>query len=342
LSGHSHFLFAAVLLLAGAGVSIRINDDGVDATHPDLSPNFDVSNSCVNYLPRELNVKNGHGTACAALAAASGNSECAVGMAPDATLTGCRIFASDAFDQDPTITDYLFLYTDGDTTDVSSNSYGADACYRQRRRRLQTVSCPFSTTYDDSPCGSKSACADADWGDTLSADCEADIVRYCRSNYGIDVAACVSFLDLFVDCEYNAQSAEELAAMTKGITEGRGGLGIVYVYAAGNEFELGEDTNFEGSLNSRFTMRYVAIFYPILHVCKTSSLTFTLISVLAPSGRTAYMRVTRHLGHRYLSRHREVICSRIRIILLLLPVVDVAMRRLEPHFQLPSQLVSLL
>jgi len=233
-----------------------------------LSANFDVDSSCTNYLPLTLSEENSHGTACAALAAAGGNNNaCSVGIAPDASISSCRIFNEELdFDMD-VVSRFLFLYENQENVHVSSNSFGDDACFSlsRRRRRLQADGCPFSQTNDNSPCGEQSACAAIDWGDTtLSSSCKLDIISYCRSSYETDHDACSSFLDLFVDCEYNSQSPDEEAAILAGITSGRGGLGIIYMYAAGNEYEIGEDINFEGSLNSRFTIRYECHFRCLL------------------------------------------------------------------------------
>jgi len=203
-----------------------------------------------------LDEKNSHGTACAALAAASGNGACSVGMAPDATLSGCRIIGGGGGFDTEGDDKYFYLYGNQENMDISSNSYGIDACHRQsRRRHLQ--SCPFSQADDDSPCGSKSACTDSDWSVALSASCQRDIARYCSvlTSFEKDVEACTSYLDLFVKCDYRKQDEDELAALTRGVTDGRGGKGMIYMFAAGNEFDSGEDVNFEATLNSRFTIR---------------------------------------------------------------------------------------
>ena len=254
------------LFTAGAGIGIRINDDGVDANHPDLASNFDVDSSCPdNYLPLTLTVKDSHGTACAALAVAGGdNDSCSVGVAPEASLSSCRIFDENMNFDAGVAFEFRFLYENQDRVHISSNSFGQDACYRverarANRRQLQTSSpgCPFLTTTENSPCGSASACATVDDWESLSTDCEQEIVHYCKIDFEVDHDACLSFLDLFVDCEYNVQSVDEEAAMLQGISNGRGGLGLIYVYAAGNEYSIGEDVNFEGSLNSRYTIRLV-------------------------------------------------------------------------------------
>lgn len=70
----------------GRGVHIRINDDGVDANHTEFAGRFDIEHSCQDFLPVDYNV-DAHGTACASLVAAAGNNdECAVGIAPGATI----------------------------------------------------------------------------------------------------------------------------------------------------------------------------------------------------------------------------------------------------------------
>lgn len=258
-----------LLSSAGAGINVRINDVGVDANHPEFAANFDVATSCPDYLPVELgaDAEISHGTTCAAIAAGGANDQCSVGMAPDAKLSSCRMIGNESPEMQDYILSFKFLY-DEDIPDihVSSNSYGDDACVvietgeeegeeRKTRRQLQAT-CPFDPSNEPNPCGDDSFCAGADWSRTieLSEDCQSDVIVYCLTNYELDVLACSSYLDLFVKCGYNTQSPEEIAAMTQGVTLGRGGKGIVYLYAAGNEFDIGEDLNFEGSLNSRFTI----------------------------------------------------------------------------------------
>ena len=244
--------------IRGNGIGIRINDNGVDANHPDFDGRFDVASSCSDYLPAG---SDWHGTACASLAVAGGDNDvCSVGMAPGATLSSCRIIGGGS---SPDALQYRYLYENMENMDISSNSYGLDACYRtdQGQRHLQTsATCPFSQTNPLTPCSADSACAGIDWsgstsGATLSSACDQEIIRYCQVLYESDVQACNSYLDLFVDCAFNGQTNEEVQAMVQGVTEGRDGKGIIFLFAAGNEFSLGEDVNFEGSLNSRFTIR---------------------------------------------------------------------------------------
>lgn len=42
--------------------------------------------------------------------------------------------------------------------------------------------------------------------------------------------------------------------MYKGVSQGRGGLGMVYVFAAGNSYAMGEDINALPIQSSRFTI----------------------------------------------------------------------------------------
>lgn len=52
---------------------------------------------------------------------------------------------------------------------------------------------------------------------------------------------------LFNKCSYNDLSKAELGVLERGITEGRNGKGIIYVFAAGNEYDSGETINMEVS-----------------------------------------------------------------------------------------------
>jgi Ca2+-binding RTX toxin-like protein len=50
-----------------------------------------------------------------------------------------------------------------------------------------------------------------------------------------------------------------LAALQNGTSNGRGGLGNIYVWAAGNGLQAGDNTNYDGYANSRFTIAVSAI-----------------------------------------------------------------------------------
>lgn len=108
LSCNSNFQFDYLLpQKAGKDVSIRINDSGLDETHPDFSSKFDQASSCANFRPVSLeDPDNFHGTTVAAVTAAAGNDKCSVGIAPDATLSACESL---------TLEGYEYLSADQDT-----------------------------------------------------------------------------------------------------------------------------------------------------------------------------------------------------------------------------------
>ena len=262
--------------VAGKGINIRINDNGVDGNHPDLVDNFDASLSCPVYEAGPIDPADpsggNHGTTCAALAAAAANTEdgCSVGVAHGATISACRNLGFDTEDDSDPFWSYLalekYIYDpDGPNVDVSSNSWGQDACASQRRRRdrrrLQGI-CPFNSEtspdgINDSPC-SASDCQGADWsGGTadLPEACESYIIQYCARYSETEVNGCTEYLDLYVDCSYRSTMTElREETFARGVTEGRDGKGIIYTIAAGNEYNMYEDINTEGELNSRYTI----------------------------------------------------------------------------------------
>ncbi len=95
----------------GSGVNIAILDDGLQHAHPDLQPNYNASlswdfnggdsNPNPEGSPLPTDPIDGHGTACAGLAAARGNNSIGLaGVAHQAGLAGIRIVAAPATDQD--------------------------------------------------------------------------------------------------------------------------------------------------------------------------------------------------------------------------------------------------
>ncbi|EGB12745.1 hypothetical protein AURANDRAFT_18780, partial [Aureococcus anophagefferens] len=104
--------------VTGAGVTVMIADDGVDASHPDLAK-LSVADSCDHYLP--ASEFDTHGTQCAALAVGSSNDHCGVGVAHGASLASCKIYGwGDTEDE---------LYAGFAKGDVISNSWNyPDSC----------------------------------------------------------------------------------------------------------------------------------------------------------------------------------------------------------------------
>ena len=110
----------------GTGVRIGIVDDGLQTSHPDLSPNADTVNDKDwngNDSDPSPGTGDDHGTACAGNAAARGNNGIGVsGSAPEATLVGMRLIAAATTDaQEAEAMGYL-----PQLIQIKSNSWGPD------------------------------------------------------------------------------------------------------------------------------------------------------------------------------------------------------------------------
>ena len=81
-------------LFTGAGVSIRINDLGVDPTNPDFDGRFDQANSCERFEPslKTDGSIDSRGTRVAGILLGNANNDiCAAGIAYGATFTSCNV-----------------------------------------------------------------------------------------------------------------------------------------------------------------------------------------------------------------------------------------------------------
>merc|ERR1712136_578525 len=106
-----------------------------------------------------------------------------------------------------------------------------------------------------SPCVT---CAGKNWSSsTIESTCVEYIRQYCSST-GIYDAACMDHWELWITCSHNALSQSHQEELRHGVRSGRAGKGIVYVVSAGNEADLGERVNFEGFLNSIYTISVAA------------------------------------------------------------------------------------
>jgi hypothetical protein len=239
--------------LYGAGIRVRVNDDGVAGNHTEFAGRFNESASCDNWAPTD----SSHGTSVASIIASAGdNGECGVGISPQVELSACNIFDGG---------NEAFLAEKIHDFDISQNSIGfITACgSSSNRRQLQVpnITCPFqfsdSNNTDEFPC---TACTFGG-ASTLSPVCETAIVDHCASYYEKDIAACLQFLDLLLPgrCEYYELTQVARDAIITGIMEGRNGKGIIYIFASGNSFQLGEDTNLKGYTNNRFAITVGAV-----------------------------------------------------------------------------------
>eukprot|EP00539_Tryblionella_compressa_P008268 CAMPEP_0178775504 /NCGR_PEP_ID=MMETSP0744-20121128/24230_1 /TAXON_ID=913974 /ORGANISM="Nitzschia punctata, Strain CCMP561" /LENGTH=842 /DNA_ID=CAMNT_0020432491 /DNA_START=72 /DNA_END=2600 /DNA_ORIENTATION=+ len=254
----------------GKGVRIRINDYGVDLDHDEFQGRIDSNASCDVALPVDGDLES-HGTAVASiLGGAANNDKCAAGIAPEVSMSSCNIFAEGV--------PLSVLSEKLDTFDISQNSWALPGCANrvlgERNRQLQTESCPFKYVLDemsyDHPCD---VCDFQQ--ETVSADCEASIVSHCDTykHFENDAEACLDFLNLILGggCNYDRLPQSVLEDITKGITEGRNGKGIVYIFASGNSYATGDDVNFGALTNSRFTITVGGVGKDGLHASYSTS-----------------------------------------------------------------------
>ena len=311
--------------LFGSNIHVRINDDTVAVDHEEFYDRFDLEGSCdgTKYLPdgSKRSLSNGHGTSVASILAASGNNGvCSVGISPGITFSVCHAFGGGS--------NATFLGEKLDHVDISSNSYGTPACHpveedytllfpserRGRRDLLQSspldtsrtatksTTCPFTghNIFATNPCD---VCnfKKKNKKKKLSRACEISIIHHCQQFYKEDSLACVEFLDLLIDggeCEYNTLSDGQLQALSKGVTHGRNGKGIIFVIASGNDLIAGGDTNFEGFSNTRLTISVGAVGKDGLHSSYSNG--GASLFVCAPGGDHEFItnHVTAFVGGR--------------------------------------------
>jgi len=255
-----------------------------------------------------------HGTSCAGIAAASSNDECGVGVAFNAYVSGAsgRDWWTDAsyyFLEDGACDAYSY---GGHGVDVSSNSWFPDGCSPLEvpgTTLATSASCPFLPTNIYSPCGDMSdldksspfyfqefdsylkCSASETWPtpQSISDVCKWHIFIYCSSSQfhteiGYMDPGCADFYDFYVDCIYHSLPNHVIASFQRGTSYGRGGKGIVYVWAAGNEGAYGGNVNDVGYTNSIYTISVGAIGRDNQHSIYTTGGAAVLI--LAPAGDT--------------------------------------------------------
>ncbi|MFP6872421.1 MAG: S8 family peptidase [Verrucomicrobiales bacterium] len=135
IAGHDVNVTSVWNSYLGSGVTIGIVDDGLEVTHPDLSPNANTTidhnwNNGAPDDPTPTSIFDGHGTSCAGVAAARGGNAIGVtGVAPQASLVGLRLIAGSITAKE----EAEALAWRNDIIDIKSNSWGwhdsGDALY---------------------------------------------------------------------------------------------------------------------------------------------------------------------------------------------------------------------
>jgi hypothetical protein len=238
----------------GTGVRVRVNDDGVDGNNIEFQGRFDTVASCDNEEMYLAQSARQHGTSVASIiGAAADNTECTVGVAPQVRLSSCYALQPDE----------SFLAAKIDQMDISQNSYERPACpyaVTNGRRRATVQGCPFtkpSKIREDDPC----LMCDFTSTSILTDICKNAIVKHCKNHYEDEKDGCSDYLDLIIGgaCSYVGLSDVARDSIVRGINEGRGGLGIIYVFASGNTYFEGDYTTLKGYTNTRFTITVGAV-----------------------------------------------------------------------------------
>mmetsp|Transcript_23420 Transcript_23420/g.54511 ORF Transcript_23420/g.54511 Transcript_23420/m.54511 type:complete len:899 (-) Transcript_23420:508-3204(-) len=278
----------------GDGVNIFFHDDALDIAHSDFKDKYNSAGSPEGHDPKPTDyAKDQHGTAVVGYAAAAANnSVCGVGVAFGSTVSFAKF-------SEP-VSSVFGTGVDNNVNHVHSNSWGLDACpapapdaAAPSTQAYNVVgaggNCPFNSLATGSPCDSQGGCGSMDWsGNTITGTCIAAIKTYCNSNLGdgqgLYDPACADHWDLWIDCQHKGLGIAETAYLRNGVTNGRNGKGIVYVFAAGNEFTEGDNVNFEGWLNSIYTISVAATALDGEHSYYSSA--GAPVHISAPGGET--------------------------------------------------------
>jgi len=178
----------------GSGVVISVIDDGVEHSHPDLSPNYLSQHSydwCGDDPDPNPNSFDGHGTAVAGVAAGVGNNSIDVtGAAFGASIAGHRLIAcgfSDSTSADALSYNY-------DDIDIYSNSWGPF----DSGNILDGPGPITVAALEDSVYNGRSGLGNVyTWaaGNGLDADDNSNYDGYANSRYSIAVAAITHYGD---------------------------------------------------------------------------------------------------------------------------------------------------
>eukprot|EP00536_Pseudo-nitzschia_multiseries_P016213 jgi/Psemu1/220597/e_gw1.1049.6.1 len=104
------------------------------------------------------------------------------------------------------------------------------------------------------------------------------------SQNSADPEACSDFPEIVIggDCDFDKLPKSAIDAIEAGIRSGRNGKGIIFTFASGNSFAKGDDINFSGWSNSRYTVTVGAIGKDGMHADYSTPGAALLVS--APGG----------------------------------------------------------
>jgi hypothetical protein len=100
----------------------------------------------------------------------------------------------------------------------------------------------------------------------LNEDCSKAIKDHCYVYFDQDNDACIEYMDVLLEdgsCEFGSTLTDEVKdVLTDGITKGRDGKGIIYIFSSGNAFMSGDDAGLQPyAQNTRFTITVGAVAY---------------------------------------------------------------------------------
>jgi len=246
----------------GKGIRVRVNDEGVDYLHEEFQGRFDVDASCEVFdawFNEDSQEYLQHGTVVASVIGAAGNnSQCAVGIAPEVTLSSCRVITTEFVDK--TAENGTFPAYKLDQFDISQNSFASTGCAPQDGFTLSGVfvntnECPFThkpaapLVIDGVVLDEQHPCDACNFPSMEQPEsCLSAVKLYCQVFFEVDQDTCTGLLDDLRtngECTILPQNDATVAAMEQGAQEGRNGKGVIYVFASGNTFASAGNSNFE-------------------------------------------------------------------------------------------------